>query len=286
MRCTICGERLDRGQDQPMPATAACRRCGGRLRHAEFLLAAPATSSPLAAFAFGIQAYLDGIRFSFVQRRLRRWCLAPLAIALVIFVAAAVPCFELLHGLPERWLSSEWWAFLDWLRGPVNILLSILIYPLILLIALLVSYVLTSVITSPICDHLSALTEELILGVAPARKRSLLAVLSQDVYQPIVQSLKLALFQLAASLLLLLVSLVTGGLATPIAMLTAAYFAALMANDYPLARKGYTLSEKLRYQNAHLAEHLGFGLAAYLLPFLLPCAAVGATRSFLALQPK
>jgi uncharacterized protein involved in cysteine biosynthesis len=246
----------------------------------------PASGGSVLGFGFGIHAYLDGISFALSEPRLRRWCLAPVLVALAIFALAAFGCFELLHGLPARWLAGEWWSWIDWLRTGARVALEILLYPLILLVALLVTYVLTSVLTSPICDHLSAITEALLLGEAPPRRRGLWHILAEDVFQPVAQSLKLALLQLASSVLLLIASLVTGGLAAPIAVLVAIYFAALIANDYPLARKGYTLSEKLAYQHAHLALNLGFGLLAYLLPFLLPFAAVGATRSFLVLRPK
>jgi uncharacterized protein involved in cysteine biosynthesis len=277
-RCQVCGE--------PLRGATSCPRCGGLLPAAERLAVARTSGAPVTGFARGVRAYLAGIEFTLEQPRLRRWCLVPVLLAVAIFAATVLGCFELLHDLPARWLSGEWWSWIDWLRGVARVLLDILVYPLILLVALAATYVLGSVLLSPICDHLSAITEELILGRAPPRRRTPWQVLEEDLYQPVAQSLKLALLQLGSSLLLFLASLFTGGLATPLAIMAAVYFAALIANDYPLARKGYSLSEKLAYQHAHLAQNLGFGLLAYLLPFLLPFAAVGATRSFFSLRPK
>jgi uncharacterized protein involved in cysteine biosynthesis len=278
MRCQICGDLLRGGPP--------CPRCGGRVRYPEQLLGGASSGSAMTTFASGVRAYLAGVTYALGQPRLRAWCLVPVLLAVLIFAGVAFGCFELLHGLPARWLASEWWSWIEWLRGAARVALEILLYPIILLAALLVTYVLTSVLMSPICDHLSAITEELALGPAPARRRPFLQVVEEDVLQPVLQSLKFALLQLGSSVLLFVASFATGGLATPIAVLVAIYFAALIANDYPLARKGYRLSEKLAYQHAHLAYHLGFGSLAYFLPFLMPFAAVGATRAFLMLRPK
>ncbi|MFO0980336.1 MAG: EI24 domain-containing protein [Planctomycetota bacterium] len=275
-RCQICGEPL---------TAAACARCAGEVRRPDLALRPPANSLA-GSFQDGMHSFLDGVRIGLGQRTLRPWVFAPVAIAIVLWLGIGWACLELLCPLPARWLGEPWPGVLRCVQAGLRLMLGLLMYPLIVVIASISSYLVTSVLTSPICDRLSALTEELILGKAPARPRSPWRILCEDVLGPLRQSIALALLQLTVTIALFVVSLLSAGLATPLVFLAAVYFSALVVNDFPLARKRYSLRAKIACQNAHMAHYLGLGLLANALPFLLPFAAIAATRSYLALRPK
>lgn len=137
-------------------------------------------------------------------------------------------------------------------------------------------------VVAPILDRLSCATEALVRGGvtdgAPGLRWEIL------------QSLRGALYLLAAAPVVFLISLVPF-VGLPLAALWAAAALSLQESDPVLARHGLTFAERREWHRRFRPESLGFGLAALVL-LLVPCASlalapaivVGATRLVLELE--
>jgi uncharacterized protein involved in cysteine biosynthesis len=286
LRCRVCGFVLE--------APAPCPHCGGHLQDSRLAPLLRRSPNPARDYIEGIGLFLAGCRVALGERRLRPWTILPAFLSLVLFVALAATLVWLSWSWPEQLFEEPWAGWLDWLRDILATLLHILLVPIAILVALIGATVLSSVVNSPILDHLSHLTEELAAGLPRAgteraeragTSRGIKALLHSLVV-PTIEALKLALFEITVTCLLILASLLSGGVVSLALPVAAAYFAALTALDYPMTRKDYRLREKMDFVGRSLAFHLGFGTIPSLLPFLLPLSVVGATRVYLGMPEK
>lgn len=215
------------------------------------------------------------------QRRWWPWALAPAAVHLVLFVAAA---WGVAAGADA--VVAAWWA------QPEGGLLQAAWYAAVAVavaVGLGLAYVLTllvgGVLASPFVDALSERAEALLAGAA--------AEGGSGVVRSIVASaavLGLYVLLLLPVLLLNAVPVLGSLAATALGALLGAFFLALEFAGGVLERRGLGLRARLRLLRRHLALTLGFGLGAALMlwvPFVnllvLPAVAVGGTALGLAL---
>ena len=189
----------------------------------------------------------------------------------------------------NRWLdavlpqSDAWyWAVVSWI-------LPIL---MILLLALLVVFLFTPlamIVASPFYDALSARTEQIVTGREEAPFS--LAALLKEMARTVVEEIKKIILLAAAMLAVLILSLipVIGWLAGPVlSFVVAAMWWGLSVLDYPMARHGYRLGQKLALIKSHKTATFGFGLwvlVCLAVPLLqlvvIPVSVAGATLLFL-----
>ncbi len=136
-------------------------------------------------------------------------------------------------------------------------------------------------LTAPLLELLSQKTERRQQGLPPEQGRGLAA--------EVMESLRGALFFAAAVPLAFLIGLIPF-VGPPLAVLWAAFALAFQFTDGPLARRGCSFTEKLRWHREWQPETLGFGLAGLvtlIVPFanllVAPALTVGAARLVLDL---
>jgi len=164
----------------------------------------------------------------------------------------------------------------------LSLLASITLGLVTLATGLMLGIALAFVLTAPLLDLLSQRAEVLLRGSTVEATRGLRF--------EVVQSLKGALFFLAAVPLAFLVGLVPL-VGPPLAGLWGAFALAFQLTDGPLSRRGVGFGEKLRFHRRWRPETLGFGLVGLvtlLVPLanllLAPALVVGATRLVLELR--
>ena len=164
----------------------------------------------------------------------------------------------------------------------LSLLASITLGLVTLVSGVMLGIALAFVLTAPLLDLLSQRTE--------ARLRGSTVEASRGLRFEVAQSLKGALFFLAAIPLAFLVGLVPF-LGPPLATLWGAFALAFQLTDGPLTRRGLGFGEKLGFHRRWRPETLGFGLVgllALLVPLanllLAPALVVGATRLVLELR--
>jgi CysZ protein len=232
----------------------------------------------------GIDYYLAGFKFISAHPRLIKYIIIPLIISFAVFAGMIVGGFHLIPHL-LGFLDGEWISWLEWLRQAVYWLCYILFALLCILASFFLTLILSTIINSPFYDLLSEKVEEIYLGRSFDEKWSIPYII-RTILVPLRESIKLALFEVAVTLLLFVISLLSAGLGTVLFALAGPYMASLTLFDFIMARKIYSLAEKRRFMRGNRAFVMGFGTPAYLAPFLTPFAVVGATLGYLSSPDK
>jgi CysZ protein len=249
----------------------------------------PREGRALTRFARGGSYLGRGWRFVFSNPRLLPYCLLPLLIAALLFVALV--CLLIFHYGD---LVNLFWA------RPASFFVRIfwyLFYVFIFLVVMLLSYaaffVLQALLASPFNDLLSERVEELAAG-RPPTPFSLERLASSVGRTLLHQAAKLGLY-LSIMLPLLLLSLIIPVLG-PLLLLfggstVTAFFLAWDTLEYAMDRRAWDLRRKWQLLGSNRALLLGLGgllEAALLVPVLglicLPVGAVGGTLLFIDLE--
>lgn len=223
----------------------------------------------------------------FLARHARLW---PLAIApFLINLALFALFFWFGYSRFDQWLDALlptgqgwWWLVLYYF-------LAVLAVLLLLVVQVYLFAVVGGVVAAPFLEALTQRVEELAAPdqAAAWTSRGILGEILRVAGQALK---KLLLYALVMGLLLLL-NLVPGpgtALYAGLAFLATCFFLTLEFTDYPLDRRGLSLTAKLGYVRRLGLRGLGFGAAVFVLGLvplvnlaLLPLAAVGGTLLYL-----
>lgn len=174
-----------------------------------------------------------------------------------------------------------WWQLLFYL-------LIILLVLLLLIVEVYLFAVLGRIVAAPFLELLTRKVEA--LAVPKADHLPEIGFL-KSTWRVVVQESKRVLIYLSVMIPLLLLNFIPGLgslLYASLAWLVTSFFLAGEFLDYPLERRGYSLSEKMRYTKKLGLTGIAFGASVFVLGLvpilnlaLLPLAAVGGTLLFL-----
>lgn len=246
-------------------------------------------------FFSGLSYPIRGMRFVFREHPgLVRYWIVPVILTLLAFVGLGWAVIEH-HAV---WVARIWspvpasgatgyavrtlLVALDWLL----VLLALALGSILVLLS-------TTVIAAPFNDALSAAVER-IEGTLP-EGRNAIADVTRDLVRSVVLELaKLAaLFGLMTPLLILnlLLPAVGAPLAFMVGFAVTLVYLAIDYTDWPAARRGRGVRDRLRALGRDPGPFLGFGLATHALLFfpgvnlmLMPAAVAGGTLMFLDLE--
>jgi uncharacterized protein involved in cysteine biosynthesis len=215
----------------------------------------------------------------FLVRHVRLWPMAalPAALCAVFFVAGLFLGYFSLRVIEEA-LAPHPGRMPGWLVFCITLALWLGT----LAAAAVAGLALALLLSAPVLDALSRRVERLVRGSVPERSRGL--------RWEIVQSLKGALFLVAAAPLVFVLGLVP--VAGPLlGLVWGAYALAYQETDSPLTRRGLDFARRRHWHRAWRWESLGFGLAGLavlVVPFanllLAPALTVGGTRLVLEIE--
>ena len=247
--------------------------------------------SRLVAFARAFALPYRAARFLAAHRALWSLVAIPALINIALFAVAAGVAVTyadtvvaLLWATPAE--GGVWAGLL--------LILWYVFYTAVIVFGLMAAYAVTlllsGIVASPFNDALSARAERLLTGhEAPSSGGSAF----QEAVQSVVSSATIVLLYVALMGPVLLLNLLPGVgslAATLLGLSLGAFFLSLEFTDIALARRGYSLRQKLRLLRAHPGLAGGFGLSTSLLlwiPLLnvlcVPIAVVGGTALALAL---
>ena len=239
----------------------------------------------------GMLASWRGAGFMLAHPRLIPYALIPLAINAALYVLV----FYLSNKYFGRWIDSLlpqaqvwYWAILYWF-------IRVLFFLVLLLAAGFTFVAVANIVASPFNDALSAEVEKIVTGLESGGPFSLAAIV-KEIGRTVIEELKKIAFYLAALALILLLNLipVVGQLAYMVcgALLTVIWLG-LNFLDYPLARHGLRLGDKLNFIRGNFWPVLGYSLAVaagVIIPLVnlavFPSAVAGGTLLYLELEPK
>jgi CysZ protein len=235
----------------------------------------------LRAFVAGAETCLEGFRVVRSTARLRALAVAPALVnlALLVFLVYGVIAAR---PVIASWIVPDASGLMAFLAGAGALVAAVLM-------AFLLHPVLASILAAPFNDALSAAVERAVRQGSEAEPFAL-SRLAGDILRPIGHALRVALFRLAATAVLLPIALVP--VAGPaFVFLVSAAFAAYDHVDLPAARARMSYAEKRALMRRNRAATLGFGSVAQallLVPivnvFLLPAAVAGGTLLYLRMR--
>ncbi len=236
----------------------------------------------------GLIAPLKALGFVLSHPRLWWLTLTPFLINLGLFALF----FWLTYTRFDTWVRSLlpvgegwWWQLLLYL-------LIVLVVLLLLIVEVYLFAVLGRIVAAPFLELLTRRVETL---AGPTVGQPLEIGFFQSVWRVVVQESKRVLIYLCVMTPLLLLNLIPGLgnlLCVALAWLVTSFFLAGEFLDYPLERRGYSLSAKMRYTRSLGLTGLSFGASVFIMGLvpilnlaLLPLAAVGGTLLFLERPP-
>jgi len=244
------------------------------------------------SFLSGFGFVFRGLHFIFIKHRhLAKYWLPPLLLG-------ATLCIVLLGlwiAYGPDWLAAHWTldaSASTWTRG---LRTSSLVIGFIVGLGLTVvtALLLTSLVTAPFNDALSEAVERIEAGLTPT-PLTVGAMLKDALRSVIFEGCKIGAY------VTLMVPLFIASWLIPVfgpaayavfGFLFTAFYFALDYTDWPMARRGWTLSARLAFVRRNLACMMGFGCGTWLLAwvpilnfFLLPAAVASGTLLFLSLE--
>lgn len=228
--------------------------------------AARSAFSPIAGLSRGLKAYVRGV--SWLRERPRYMALLSVpALIGCLFLVGGMALFAAYDHIVFGWIL---FAKPDhWLLIPLYYLAQILIYVAVVLLTFLTSFLLMNVVASPIYEIISVAVERDLTGQAPPDMslRQQIAIIGTE------------LKKVALILFVTLILLFIPGL-NLFSTLVAAFLVGWDFFDYPLARRGWSLQQRLQFVRGEFWAVLGLGLWL-MIPFLqiimLPLAVAGGT---------
>ncbi|MCA1988592.1 MAG: EI24 domain-containing protein [Desulfarculus sp.] len=233
----------------------------------------------------GLGAPVKALGFLWAHKRLLPLAGVPFLINLGLFALI----FWFSYSRFDAWvqgflpLAEGWWWVL------LYYLLAVLVVLLLLVVQVYLFALVGSVVAAPFLELLTRRVEEAAAPAAAAHWAS--AGFFREIMRVAGQALKKLMLYLLAMGLLLVLNLLPGlgaVLYAVLAFLTTCFFLTLEFVDYPLDRRGQSLSAKLAYVRRLGLRGLGFGAAVFVLGLVpvanlafLPLSAVGGTLLYL-----
>jgi CysZ protein len=236
----------------------------------------------------GLIAPLKALGFVSANPKLWWLTLTPFLINLGLFVLF----FWLAYTRFDRWVRSILPAGEGWWWQLLLYFLIVLVILLLLIVQVYLFTVIGRIIAAPFLELLTRKVESL---AGPMVEHPVEISFLQSIWRVMVQESKRVLIYIGVMIPLLVLNLIPGLgnlIYTALAWLVTSFFLASEFLDYPLERRGFSLSSKLRYTRSLGLTGIGFGTSVFimgLLPLLnlalLPLAAVGGTLLFLERPP-
>lgn len=223
---------------------------------------------PVSGFLRGVRAYPQGIRWLRQHPRYGFYLLLPMIMG-VFFLVGGLSLFATYDESLLQWLSLSRTAADPWWWGILYYASKALLYVACIVLTILMSFLLMNIIASPIYEVISQAVERDFTGREPQDVgwRGLGKVMVSEAYKVI--------FILLLSVMLLLIPGVN-----LVSTLLTAFLVGWDFFDYPLVRRGWSFSERLRFVMKDGWAVFGFGLWL-VIPFaqivMLPLAVVGGT---------
>ncbi len=233
----------------------------------------------------GFTSVFMSIRLVKENKSLIKYFIIPFLINIVVLTSI----FYLSYTHLEPWLTGmfagdAWYLkFLRFIAGPV-------IFAMLALITILLYSVVGSIITAPFNDILSLKAEEIIWGADFSEDFSLPAFLS-DMKRIAMNIVKLFCLLAIVNILLFAVNLVPAAgsvIYSALNFISTAFFLGFQFFDFPLERRRFNFSEKLKIAFKFKFSVTGVGMAFFLIslvPILgylgLNLAVIGATTVFI-----
>lgn len=247
----------------------------------------------------GLNSMFQGFRFLFANPRLWAWAIIPFIIQLLcliglimIFSDQADSLFSWLtkflgDNSPLATDATTWDFILHWVFRIVSGLIWLLLWMMGIIIASLTSFVFGMIISGPFNDALSARTELISTGRVAENNLGFFADLQRSIMIE-VQKACLFLFVPAALLFLHLFPGVGSLLYLVITGIFEMWATGFSFVDYPMGRRGFNLSTRLKFARLHKGALTSFGAIFWIpgaLIFCAPALIVGGTLLFNKLEP-
>lgn len=262
-RCPRCGHLPEPGE-----AAGPCPRCGADGP-------APARRRVPGAIR-GLAGVVTGFRFLLDHPRLWTWILVPLALNVAIFLSVYAVARPWMTDLVPQ-MVDPWPAWIDWLRIALAAIVPPLMGIVAVLAALIATLIVSGIVNAPFYDVLSEKTENERLG-RPEVERPWSRFVGDQV-RAVGAAVVLACLEIFWMSLLFLLSFTAVG--APVFVAAGFFFAGYALIDIPLARKRYSLAERLAWGRRHALQLIALGVPVSLLPPLQPLGVVGATLAYL-----
>ncbi|MCZ6807445.1 MAG: EI24 domain-containing protein [Deltaproteobacteria bacterium] len=256
-------------------------------------------SSPLG-FARGLSYPFRGMRFVYFRHpKLARYWVFPIlitAVALFGVFYGAASYYDDLGEAVWSWMPASWDEATGWvatllgaLRGFIELLLGLLLA----LLGLVLVVILSSIVAAPFNDALSEAVEHILTG-EPAPSFSFKRMVADIVRTIRLEALKVLVYAAVVGPMFL-ASFFVPGVGQLISLVGFALTAIYLGVDYvdwPAARRGWSVADRVTWTRQRLAAVAGFGTGVWVLLFVplvnlffMPAAVAGGTMLFVALQP-
>ena len=201
-------------------------------------------------FATGVEGYWRGVRWLISKPTMLLLLLVPFTLAILAFAGG----IWLFWSMGNAWLTKLLMAWFvnwndHWAWALAYTVVKALMWFSILLVCLVTSIVVAGVVSSPVYELISAKIERELLGEA-----------NHSV--PLAQMPRLILGEIMKAVIVTIVPI--GLMIIPGVNLFAGFIAAFLLGwdfyDYPLARRGWSLSKRWRFVRSEFWTVLGFGI--------------------------
>jgi CysZ protein len=236
----------------------------------------------------GFVGFFRAALLLFARPEFRGLLWVPFTLNVILSAAMFYAVFSLGSGVFLS-ITSGSWGFMDFLRSAVSFAAPVFAFLLAALVLFFLLPGLQQLVLAPFLDPIARRMERILIGTDPPG--SGLGLL-REAHASVAFSLRVLVLQFCS----LVVAILLAGLGIGLigGVLVAAYFAALVWFDHPLARRGLTFGQKNRFLLKNLPLALGFGLGyqvALLVPvfnFLLsaPAAAAGASMLYFGCEKR
>lgn len=249
-----------------------------------------AGTAPIRGFGSGFGYPFRGIRFLLQHLGLIRFWIWPILITGLCLVGVGVGVWnlhaEVINLIWEAPVGEGWWFEVkSFFHGVLSILSGLILAAVGLVLVVLIA----SPIAAPFNDALSQAVEKVAAGKEAPRFE--LGAFVRDLFRTVLFESGYLLIVLVTFIFSLVVPVVGPVVHTVFGFVLTASYWALSYIDWPAARRGLSLSQRIGLVKRRFTTMFGFGCAAWLLLFLplinlffMPAAVVGGTLLILDLE--
>ncbi|MGB5812214.1 MAG: EI24 domain-containing protein [Polyangiales bacterium] len=256
-------------------------------------------SSPLG-FLSGLSYAFRGMRFVYIDHlSLARLWVVPIVITGIAIVGVFYGTANLYDDASElvwSWMPPSWSEATGWVATLIGILhwfIELVLGLLLVVIGLVLVVVLSSIVAAPFNDALSEAVEAMVTGHEPP-PFSFRRMIGDVVRTVRLETLKVTLYSIVVGPMFLISIFVpgVGAVVSVVAFTLTAIYLGVDYVDWPAARRGWSVSDRVAFARRKLPAVAGFGSGVWVLLFVplvnllfMPAAVAGGTLLFLALEP-
>lgn len=231
----------------------------------------------------GIRAPFKGAQFIFHSKKMISVALLPFLLNLGLLFLFFYFGFTFGQGWVEGILQNYTWSQ-GWIGGLLGGILKTALF-LLLMFLISIFYLSTAaIIASPFNEILSVMTEKRILGDAFKEYERPFWKELQRIIKQEVRKIFILLLLMIISSIIQVIPLLGSAIYFLFNYVSLAFFTGMEYLDFPLERRGYDYSAKLRYSLKNFFLSTGIGITTtflFYIPLMFHFSAVGATLEFL-----